>query len=510
MGLKSIKLIIALMMIFTLLQSHPFSVDAVSTQSATVQADILNVRSAPNVKASIVGKLKRNAKVEILSQQNNWSQISFGKNKGWASSQYLKKQNLYGYITATSLNIRSDASDKSKKIGSVSKGTKVAILKTKGSWYYIQTDKKVNGWISAKFVSLSASKQEENKTATPSKESQNTNTSKNVNGKEFYVKATSLNVRSEPSMSGKIIGKLLSNDIVKALEVKGSWTKIQKGSLQGWAASQYLSSEKMGTEEESEKPSPEPIQTEESIKLVKDANIRTGPDTTYPVVIMGKAGTVYKKVGSNNNWFEILLENGTKAWVAGWLTAPVTNSTPSLGGLKGKTIVLDAGHGGRDPGALGKFNMEKDLTLMTTLKVASLLKNAGAKVILTRSDDTYLSLQARVNVSHSNNADAFISFHYNAGTNKSSGIITFYYKESKEKALADYIQKGIISNTGMKDLGTRFGNFHVIRENKKPAVLIELGFISNPDEEKRVAEQDYQNKAAKGIFEGIQQFFVKK
>lgn len=102
---------------------------------------------------------------------------------------------------------------------------------------------------------------------------------------------------------------------------------------------------------------------------------------------------------------------------------------------------------------------------------------------MTRSNDQYLSLNQRVNISHAQKADAFISIHYNAFSSTSSGIITFYYNNSKDGRLAQSIHNGLLAQTGMKNLGAKYGNYHVLRTNKRPSVLLELGFLSNPKEE---------------------------
>ncbi|WP_108670620.1 SH3 domain-containing protein [Peribacillus acanthi] len=503
---KSYSGLIALMMIFTVFfQYHPSASHAAISSSAVVKADILNVRSSPNSKASIVAKLKQNQKVEVVSKSSSWSQIQFNKKKGWVASQYLKANEQVGYITATSLNIRSQASDKGKLIGSVKKNAKVTILSTSGTWFYIQTESKIKGWVAKKYVT----------TTPPKSTSTNPPVTKPpvVITKTLYVKASSLNVRSEPSMNGKILGKLLTNEEVLAGEVKGSWTKVTKDALTGWVASQYLTDEKLGGDIEEPKPEKPEEETDttvdEMVVLTDNANIRTGPGTEFPQVILGLKGETFKKVGSEIDWFKILLNDGTEAWVASWLVMPVI-SKPETEGLKGKTIVLDAGHGGTDPGAVGLHNYESILTLLTVSKTAALLKEAGANVVLTRSIDKYISLKARVDVSHKANADAFVSFHYNVGTKTSSGIISFYYSAAKEKRLADTIHKSLVAHTGMKDQGVRYGNFHVIRENKKPAVLLELGFVSNPNEEILVATEEYQTKAAQGVYEGLVSYFNNK
>ena len=172
-------------------------------------------------------------------------------------------------------------------------------------------------------------------------------------------------------------------------------------------------------------------------------------------------------------------------------------------------IVLDAGHGGYDVGAVGRLYYEKNLTLKTILQLGPVLQKAGVKVIYTRSNDVYQTLAYRANISNANLANAFVSVHYNSLSSTSTGLMTFYYSSSKDQALATAIQKGIRSKTtALPDKGVKFGDYHVLRENKRPAALIELGFLSNPTEEKVVSSSTFQTNAVNGIYNGLFNYFL--
>ena len=176
--------------------------------------------------------------------------------------------------------------------------------------------------------------------------------------------------------------------------------------------------------------------------------------------------------------------------------------------LKGRVIVLDPGHGGYDSGTRGVTYLEKTLTLRTALELKPLLESAGAKVIMTRNSDYYLSLTQRVNISNYNKAHAFISLHYNAYSSTSSGVMTFYYSSSKDAELSSSVQSSLAASTQLRNIGYKYGNYHVLRENRQPAALVELGFLSNPTEEKLVATTTYQKKAANGIYNGLFRYFL--
>jgi N-acetylmuramoyl-L-alanine amidase len=120
----------------------------------------------------------------------------------------------------------------------------------------------------------------------------------------------------------------------------------------------------------------------------------------------------------------------------------------------------------------------------------------------------YISLNKRVEISHYHFADAFISLHYNSALDtRASGLLTFYYGQ-KDIKLADSVHSGLLqASTGLPGGNVRFGNFHVLRENKQPAVLVELGFLSNPFDEMTVRSDSFQSKAASGITNGLAKYF---
>ena len=195
------------------------------------------------------------------------------------------------------------------------------------------------------------------------------------------------------------------------------------------------------------------------------------------------------------------------------------SSYKTSGGLKGKKITLDAGHGGSDPGAIGASGTrEKDVTLKITKKVQELLKKKGAKVSMTRTGDKDVygpnasdvqELQARVDVAEENDADAFISIHINSSTNKNVGGFSSYYypKTSNDARLAQAVQDRLVKNFGLDDLGIRKANFYVNKRCTMPSTLLELAFISNPKEEKLMKSNWYINKLAKSIADGIEDYF---
>lgn len=189
-------------------------------------------------------------------------------------------------------------------------------------------------------------------------------------------------------------------------------------------------------------------------------------------------------------------------------------------GLRGKVIALDPGHGGSDPGAIGPGGTkEKTVTLAVAKKLQVLLEKAGAKVVMTRRDDRDVygvnatavdELKARTTVGSLNKADIFVSIHADSFTNPSAGgTTTYYYRKSMyDVLLAQSIQDSIIKASQLTDRRFNSANFYVIKRSTMPAALVEMAFISNPDEEKLLNSPEFQQKMAQGIYQGLDNFFA--
>jgi N-acetylmuramoyl-L-alanine amidase len=189
--------------------------------------------------------------------------------------------------------------------------------------------------------------------------------------------------------------------------------------------------------------------------------------------------------------------------------------------IKGKTIVIDPGHGemkswgSSDPGATGPTGLiERDITLDISLKLARILEAKGANVILTRTGDTTLTLSGRANVANDNNADVFVSIHCNANTRSTAeGTSTYYTNNGNgqaeiRKKLASSVQAELVKATQRKNLGVLQANFAVLRYTNMPSILVETAFISNPEEEKLLANPDFRTLVAEGIGTGIELYFL--
>ena len=192
-----------------------------------------------------------------------------------------------------------------------------------------------------------------------------------------------------------------------------------------------------------------------------------------------------------------------------------------------RAIFLDPGHGGSDSGAVENGVREKDLTLSVYNKVSSRLASLGYTVLTSRNTDKDVGLVSRADQANKSNADMFLSIHFNAGGRGTAyGIETYYYKHEqgyepeinkdnhnsperieKSRKLANKIQQNLLYKTGAYDRGVRRASFAVLRETSIPSILVELGFIDNQEEVNKIKTNEYQEKLADGIVDGIVEYY---
>ncbi|MGM9607833.1 MAG: N-acetylmuramoyl-L-alanine amidase [Oscillospiraceae bacterium] len=169
-------------------------------------------------------------------------------------------------------------------------------------------------------------------------------------------------------------------------------------------------------------------------------------------------------------------------------------------------VVLDPGHGGDDPGAVVGETLEKDINLAIALLVREQLEEQeGITVLMTREQDVYPSLTDRADFANRENADLFVSIHANSLEDDSyAGIITFYHPDKRSsRAFAQAIQAAAAAASGGIDRGVRSEDYAVLRETDMPAVLVETGFMTCPEELALLQDADYQKLLAEGIAQGI-------
>jgi N-acetylmuramoyl-L-alanine amidase len=170
-------------------------------------------------------------------------------------------------------------------------------------------------------------------------------------------------------------------------------------------------------------------------------------------------------------------------------------------------IVLDAGHGGRDPGAVGPSGLEEaEVALAIVTFLYDELRSLDYEVVMTRWSDEFVALPLRCEVANDAGADIFLSVHLNSDGPTAVGIETLY-STTEGKALALPVHKALIKATGDRDRGLKErDNLHVLNGTDMPAILVEVGFISHPDTETKFRSQDYRKLLAKAIRDGLTEF----
>ncbi|MCM3756123.1 N-acetylmuramoyl-L-alanine amidase [Sporosarcina aquimarina] len=261
------------------------------------------------------------------------------------------------------------------------------------------------------------------------------------------------------------------------------------------------------------------VDTKDGSKL----NLRTGPNTSYPSIASIPSGKIVSLAYSVGDWAYITSDN-VKGFVhSAYLQGdkpsdkpdptppPVVDPTPPPGKkpLSDITVVIDAGHGGWDPGATANGYIEKNLTLNVAKKMEKYYAKVPMKAKMTRTSDTYISLDARGDYASKVKGDIFVSIHINSHTGSSAnGTETYYYTRSaavnpnvsQSKALATYVQNRQLEAWGLTDRGVKIMNLAVLRQNTVPAVLAELGFITNKKDMGIMGTEAGREKMAKGLF----------
>ncbi|MGH2374990.1 MAG: N-acetylmuramoyl-L-alanine amidase [bacterium] len=221
---------------------------------------------------------------------------------------------------------------------------------------------------------------------------------------------------------------------------------------------------------------------------VRAAQFQADPDITRVVIVLRRKAAYTVAPGGGGNLLVVEIPD------------------PSM---RGHVVAIDAGHGGRDMGATGATGLlEKDLVLDIAQRVRELLVRAGIRVVMTRETDVYVDLAERPRMSRQQGATVFVSIHGNASTRPVTTGSETYYLMPQGLALAQMIQDELAKVDGLSSRGVKTANFLVLRENDVPAVLVEVGYLSNAEEEARLRADAFKQRLAEAIMRGVQRFLV--
>lgn len=484
----------------------------------------LDVRKGATASYASVYKLSTNQKVKVIDHFTHtdgtaWLRVEVTASlAGWIPAGTVSTSeslNLDLYVTADIANLRSGPSTSYSILDQAAKGTLLKAVKSEqGSdghvWYQVQTSSNQLAWISETIVSTQAGY---------------------AVGSKYIVGAANINLRSGASTQYKVAEVLKKGTTVSVLgEFKNSlgqqWINILSSSgKKGWVLSSDMSSFQLVSK-----------------KLVSPTVTTSGGDQYLNWKKASNFTVSYTTLSSNRlkltgGLTDIDLPTGkvpgiqsVETFASGAEKSVVLTFEPGYSftirnyndklsikivpfGLKGKTIIVDAGHGGKDSGAVGPSGIkEKDVVLATALALKEEIEKYGATVILTRSTDVFLELSERTAIANKSSADAFISVHADSFSASSNGSTTYYnstvnFNGPRSKTLGSAVQKNMISSLSTYNRGVKEQNFYVNRMNELPSILVELAFISNPKEEKLLNSSDFRKKAAVGITQGLEEYF---
>ncbi|MDZ8089486.1 MAG: N-acetylmuramoyl-L-alanine amidase [Nostoc sp. DedQUE12b] len=192
---------------------------------------------------------------------------------------------------------------------------------------------------------------------------------------------------------------------------------------------------------------------------------------------------------------------------------PLPPTQPQRRITNGRVVVLiDPGHGGKDPGAVGLGGLrEKDIILPISKRIAQVLQQNGVQVVMTRDSDYFVTLPGRVQLAERANADVFVSIHANAvgpGRSDVSGLETYYYDSGL--GLARSVHNSILQGVNVRDRGTRRARFFVLRKSSMPSILVETGYLTGREDNAKLRNSAYQNQMGEAIARGILQYLKRR
>ncbi len=399
-------------------------------------------------------------------------------------------------VTTEGLNIRKskDSSSSTNIVGKVNTGGKLSVYAVEGNWLKV-TYKGAFAYVFKQYTEFLDA--DGNELGAVEKE---VTTNGAVN---LYVKPTS---------SAKVISSVKANEKLPVYKTIGGYYLTQVNGLPGYIVANSTT-DATGEVKPNPDPTPPPASGDVLGKVtVANLNVRSQGNSTSPVLFKLNKGE-YVQVNSINGYWAEITYNGQTGYVhKSYLKLLNQTAKP----LQNRIIILDPGHGGKDPGTVKGSVSEKSITLKVSTQVKQLLENAGAKVYMTRTGDTYPSLQDRVDFTQANYGEIFVSVHVNSAANASAqGTETYYaistgdmYQEDID--LATFVNNQIVNNLNMKNRGVKQEQYYVIRNMVIPSILVELGFLTNTEDHNKMTNDQYVKLFAESIYNGILQYYKKQ
>lgn len=331
--------------------------------------------------------------------------------------------------------------------------------------------------------------------------------------KEVLANIPSVTLYKNTDMNGKVLGSFSNGEKINVYQTTGNWYLTKKNGIPGYVR---ISQTKGIIVQEPAQPNPPQNTDQSTTKTIGMATVNNLTIRSNASVYSSSLGTINSGTKVNihlitGNWAKISY-NGKIGYINKTYLRLI-NQTGSP--VSGRIIVLDAGHGGKDPGASSNGAVEKKIVLNVAMKVKAKLENAGAKVYMTRLGDTYPTLSDRVDFALNHYAEVFVSIHVNSASSSSAkGTETYYsisgnVNEKEDFRLASAINNQIVNNAVMVNRGVKRQDYYVVRNMFLPSVLVELGFVSNSADRQKLVDSKYVDIFANSIYKGIVGYYSK-
>ena len=510
-----------------------------------VQVNLLNLRTGPSTVYTRIQGLPFGTPLEVLFQEKEWLLVRLkdgttgwvdGKYTGFTSNLADKLPPVIGEkatVTVNLLNVRLGADLNYQRINQLHLYDTVTVYFHEGDWVLIRLGDETSGWVYREYTSFTpqAAGTEPQipdinaaSETPPSAPHQQLTSAEEEEQYPYHVIVTStpLRLREQPQLNSTPLGELTKDMVLIVLDkTKEDWLQVElPDGRQGWVAG-WCTQKLEEDNKNSEKKGTDPL-----IRLAAVTadilRVRSGPGLDYTQIGRVFCGNHLLIQQEQNGWYYVRTPTGQYGWVSSEYTTPV--NIVSRGNSSAKaydatqsqniTVVVDPGHGGQDKGATGVSGLkEKNVNLTVALYLEELLRARGFNVVMTRKNDTSLTLAERAALAEKAKADLFISIHANASLyNKyASGTETYYYQNKKTSPqslyLASLIQQEVSAALKLPSLGVKKAPFHVLRETSMPAALVELAFLSNAVDETILASDHCLKLAAEALYRAVLRYY---
>jgi len=321
-----------------------------------------------------------------------------------------------------------------------------------------------------------------------------------------------INLYVKPTTSSKVISTVNSKVTLPVYKTVDGYYLTVVNDLPGYIV---VNSTEDAVVENPSNPNPTPPSFSGDLlgrATVDNLNIRQEANTTSTVVSKLKKGE-YVQVNRINGYWAQVTYKGQEGYIHKSYIKLLNQSDHPL---KDRVIIIDPGHGGTDSGNTFGTIYEKDVVLKVSKLVERKLAATGANVLMTRTDDVYPTLPDRVDFTNVNYGEIFVSIHANSVLNNTTanGTETFYAMTSGDKQesidLATFVNNQIVNDLKMRNRGVKNEQFYVIRNTIIPAILVELGFLTNSEDRAKLTDDHYIELFAESIYKGIVEYYSKQ